>query len=251
MTYREVPPHPALRAYVDRLWAGAFAGGGPRRILPDGCIDVIVELGADAEVRVVGTMTRAAVIPPVEVRNVAVRFRPGGATPFLRTPAGALTDRSIDAGDLGLPWLATERFAGCTDLGAALEILHQLLLARLPAVDAPDRIVAHAVARLFGATPPSIAALGDELGWSRQHLARMFGVHVGVSPKHLGRVARLQRAVVAVQRGGDLAKAAVDAGYFDQAHMALDFRDLADLTPREARAGTGSILPIPSLLAGP
>jgi AraC-like DNA-binding protein len=252
--YREVAPHPALRAHVDRLWASAdaTADGAPSRILPDGCIDVIVDLDDDARVAVVGTMTRAVVLSPAAGRSVAVRFRPGGATPFLRTPAGELTDQSIAAGDVGLPWLPVDRFAELAELDAALAVLEELLLARLPSVAAPDPLVAHAVARLFAGGAPTIAALGEELGRSRQHLARMFGVHVGIAPKQLGRVARLQRAVAAVQRpGADLAAVAVETGYFDQAHMALDFRDLADLTPLEARAATGSILPIRSLFTPP
>jgi AraC-like DNA-binding protein len=75
--------------------------------------------------------------------------------------------------------------------------------------------------------------------------------HVGVSPKQIARVARLQRAVDELQRGRgvNLADAAVRLGYFDQAHMALDFRDLASVTPLIARASASSIFPIRSLFA--
>lgn len=256
--YREVPPHPALAAHVDRLWASASVAEdapGERRILPDGCVDVIVELADPTRIEIVGTMTRAVVVPPVApphvTRTVAVRFRPGGAPPFLRTAAGELTDLAVAAGDLALTWLSPDAFAGCASLDDGLGRLERALLARVTAIDAPHPMIAHAVGRLFAAAPPSIAELGTELGWTRQHLARMFGVHIGVSPKQLARVARLQRAVIAVQTGAELAAAAVDAGYFDQAHMALDFRDLADVTPLEAGSRPGSIVPIRSLFAPP
>jgi AraC-like DNA-binding protein len=49
--------------------------------------------------------------------------------------------------------------------------------------------------------------------------------------------------------GNGLADAALDLGYFDQAHMARDFHALAAVTPVEAAAGVGSIFPIRSLFA--
>jgi AraC-like DNA-binding protein len=261
MAYRELLPHPALRRFVDRFWIlTAAAGAEPRRILPDGCIDVIVDVDPDSDgfgrAAAVGTMTRAMLFHPrTRVCSAAVRFRPGGAAPFLRLSADELTDRVLDASDTGARWIA----AGAADAPAvplaAVAVLERRLLARLDAIVEPDRAIAHAVGRLFTAAPPSVDQLGREIGWSRQHLARRFRAEIGVGPKQLARVARLQRAVDRLQSGagGDLtlAGAAVDLGYFDQAHMARDFRELAGVAPRDVRAARGSIFPIRSLFATP
>jgi AraC-like DNA-binding protein len=259
MAYRELLPHPALRPFVDRFWIlTAAARAEPRRILPDGCIDVIVDVEPDSDgfghAAAVGTMTRAMLFHPrTRVCSAAVRFRPGGATPFLRIPAGELTDRVLDAVDAGARWLEAGAGNAPADPRGAVATLERRLLARLHAIAAPDRAVAHAIGRLFGAAPPPIAELGRELGWSRQHLARRFRAEIGVGPKQLARVARLQRAVDHLQRGAGgevtLAGAAVDLGYFDQAHMARDFRELAGVAPRDVRAARGSIFPIRSLFA--
>jgi AraC-like DNA-binding protein len=184
-----------------------------------------------------------------------VRFRPAGALPFLGVAARELTDRTVGCDELGARWLADAPFCEAAGVAEAVHSLQRLLLGRLAALARPDPVVAHAVASLFGPAPPSIEALGRETGWSRQHLARAFRLHVGVSPKQLARVARLQRAVADLQHGGGggghgLADAALRLGYFDQAHMARDFRALAGLTPAEARAAAGSIFPIHSLLDG-
>ncbi len=260
MAYREILPHLALRPFVDRFWIlTAAPGAEPRRILPDGCIDVIIDVDPDSEgfgqAVTVGTMTRATLFHPrTRVCSAAVRFRPGGAAPFLRLPADALTDRVLAAGDAGARWIALGAEAA-PDPSGAIAALEQRLLARLHATARPDRAVAHAIGRLFGAAPPSIDELGRDIGWTRQHLARRFRAEVGVGPKQLARVARLQRAVDQLQRDGaappSLAGAAVDLGYFDQAHMARDFRELAGLAPRDVRAARGSIFPIRSLFATP
>jgi|SRR5688572_3898667 len=272
MSYRELLPHPALRPHVDRLWQRTPEGESPgaaSRILPDGCIDILVDV-ASGEARVVGTMTRAVTYAPSSQSLVAVRFKPGCAAGFLRVPAEELTDRAVSARELGLRWLeplpASPRGhlvsvkAGASSQpggrewrsDAALAALEWQLLTRLDSLCARQE-VRYGARRLFAAQPPSVQELARELGQSRQQLARTFRRELGISPKQLGRVARLQRAIDHLQRGpsGSLAQQALELGYYDQAHMARDFRALAGITPAEAQRSAGSIFPIPSLWLEP
>jgi AraC-like DNA-binding protein len=277
MSYRELPPPPALRPFVDRFWArtpdaaegdpntlARPAAAAPSLILPDGCIDVLIDVRTGAA-RVVGTMTRA-VADPVTARSVlaAVRFKPGAARAFLRVPAADLTDRVVDADELGCSWLCAPPAPEASALAvqAVLGTLQRSLLERSAAA-ALQREVREATRRLFGDRAPAVDALARELGRSRQHLARQFREHVGVGPKEFARIARLQRAIAVVQRrvlqvsvapasvAPGLAGLAIELGYFDQAHMSRDFKDLAGLTPRAAREARGSIFPIPSLWLEP
>jgi AraC-like DNA-binding protein len=250
--YRERIPHRALQPFVDRFWTitpDPAVRAAPRCVLPDGCIDVMVDL-ADPGLLVVGTMTRALSVEAGALACLAaVRFRPGGAVPFLRIAAHELTDRSVEVGQLGLGWLEAAPLREPRDPAVVVGALERLLLERLAAVAAPDPLVAHAVRALFGPAPPSVEALARQVGWSRQHLRRVFRDQVGVGTKTLGRVARLQRAVDRLQRQRiGLAAAAAGLGYFDQAHMTRDFRDLVGVSPVEVRGGAGSIFPIRSLL---
>lgn len=251
MSYREIVPHPALRPFVDRLWISTGVRPGTQRILPDGCIDVLVHLADGGRAVIVGTMTQPFLTAGGAPRPIAaVRFRPGGAAPFLRLSAHEVTDLHVDAADLGQTWLCEPRE---TTVNAAVARLEQSLLARLSTVRSPEPLIAHAVGLLFGSDAPPVEALARRLGWTRQHLARAFRAHVGIGPKLLARVARVQRAIAAVQRGpgAALAETALDLGYFDEAHMALDFRELVGLTPGAVRAERGSIFPIRSLLDVP
>lgn len=255
--FREFAPHPALAPYVDRFWArssGPSANGGPLLILPDGCIDLIVDLSDGWNPFVVGAMTRATAFEPEpRTRLIGARFRPGGAIPFLNVAAHEITDHVVDSADVGLRWVASIPHAHHRQLAEAVRVLERLLFERLAATTPPNPKVAHVVATLFGSVAPSVETLAREIGWSRQHLRRVVRHHVGFGPMTLARVARLQRAADLLQRSGGrgLSIAALSSGYFDQAHMNRDFRELAGVTPLDAAASTGSIFPIRSLLGRP
>ncbi len=254
-TFWESAPHPALRPFVDRLWTRTVAEGAvpPLRILPDGCMDLLVDTTDPDNSIVVGTMTRATVFEPRRaVRLVSVRFRPGCAAPFLSVAADELTDGTEGLAAIGIRWLAPAQIAAQADPREGVRALERALLARLTRIAPPDRTVAYAVAALSGPAAPSIASVARQIGWTRQHFGRFFRQHVGVGPKQFARVARLQRAVDQLQRTqhGCLADAAVSLGYFDQAHMNRDFHELAGVSPRTMAAAGGSIFPIRSLFGG-
>jgi AraC-like DNA-binding protein len=255
MTYREILPHPALRAWVDRFWlrvpdpSEVKGAVGPDCVLPDGCVDVLIELEPRA-VHVVGTMTRALWVDVRRLSMAAVRFRPGAAAALLGVAAHELTDRRVPLGDLGSSWLLPRTW----DAGSpreAVALLEASLLARLDRVRLRPE-VARAVQLCFGAPPPSVAVLASEVGWTRQRLTRVLLEEVGISTKQLLRVARLQRAVDQLQRfpSASLAQAAAGLGYTDQAHMCRDFRELVGSSPAAVRAAPHTIFPIRSLLGG-
>jgi hypothetical protein len=130
VSYRERAPHPALGPFVDRFWTSGPEAPALRRILPDGCLDLIVNLREGRAV-VVGAMTTAVTVQPRPGTEVAaVRFRPGGAFPFVRLPLVELTDRMVDAGALGLPW--AQALATAPSAAVGLGLLVRSFVGRLP-----------------------------------------------------------------------------------------------------------------------
>jgi methylphosphotriester-DNA--protein-cysteine methyltransferase len=61
---------------------------------------------------------------------------------------------------------------------------------------------------------------------------------LGVSPKQFERLERFHRALSAVvtQDAAPLAQTALDAGYCDQSHLALDARQLGGASVREMKS---------------
>jgi AraC-like DNA-binding protein len=258
LPYTEIAPPADLAPYVDRLWLRTTLRAPERvhRVLPDGCVDIIVDAGRGAAA-VVGPMTRAIEIAGDPADQVAVRFKPGTAAALTGCGLAELTDASVDLAALGLAGALADRVAGAAVGGSVPRLparipLSALSHARLSALvgwlrqqlaDAvpPDPRIARAVA-LLSTDEARVDDVADALGMTRQHLARGFRREVGITPKQLARIARMQRAAAALRRGGDLARLAAELGYFDQSHLSRELHDLAGVTPAALAAERPTVL---------
>jgi AraC-like DNA-binding protein len=178
-------------------------------------------------------------------RVVGVQFAAGGAFPFFRMPMSELEDASFDMSDLWgadagwvrervlsaqTPRPMLEELAACLEerlrvsgsrhKGSVSENLHPAVVymaGELDICDAPGRV--HRVT--------------EKIGMSQRRVAQLFHEQVGVSPKTFHRVRRFQHTLArlrGVQRA-DWADLAVACGYYDQAHLSRDFRQIAGMTP--------------------
>ena len=86
----------------------------------------------------------------------------------------------------------------------------------------------------------TISELAAELGWSHRRLIARYRDAVGLPPKLVSRIVRFERlaALTASEPVIDWADAALDCGFYDQAHLARDVRELAGITATELRAQT-------------
>jgi AraC-like DNA-binding protein len=209
-------------------------------------MDVIVsfrEAGAEPEAPMaVGTMTRALVLDADDAPRsyVGVRFRPARAAAFLALPASEITDLRVPLGDL---WHDADALREALAEGAnglaRVRAFDRVLTARLARGAMPDdqRDVDEAVRRIVAAGGSlGITRLAPSLGVSRQHLARRFAQLVGVSPKVFARVVRLGRVVERVRAVApgeriNWSMLALELGYYDQAHLVDEFREMTGLTP--------------------
>jgi AraC-like DNA-binding protein len=233
---KEYPPPAALACFVECFWRRSGdeldLRRPPERILPDGCLDIVV--GPDQAI-VVGAMTRPLVVPPAEgAGQIGVRFRPGMAAAFLRIPAAALTD---DSAPLEAVWRDGNEVADYvgSSLGTeqAIPRLAETLTSRLSRIATvpPDLLTAIDRIRARGGRV-DVSRLAASLGVTRQHLARRFAAHVGVTPKTFCRVVRLWQVLRSTNGGRvNWAGLAADLGYSDQSHLVTEFRALTGLTP--------------------
>ena len=156
-------------------------------------------------------------------------------------PMGELAGGGADLADLLGPAATelAERLYEAPDWPARFALLERFIAARVH--DAPPATpeLEWAWGRLLasdGAVP--VGSLAREIGWSRRHLAARFREHLGLPPKPLARILRFERAAARLRAGAALADAALDSGYYDQAHFNRDFRAFAGVTPTEYRVAS-------------
>jgi AraC-like DNA-binding protein len=169
---------------------------------------------------------------------MGVHFKPGGAFPFLRAPAGELADRHVDLETLWGPPAAElrERLCAAATPGERFGLMEGALAAHLfrplehhgavpRALDAFER-------RDAGTTVRDVAR---RVGLSQRRLIQVFSAEVGMTPKLFCRVRRFQRALAQVRltAAPEWAGLAAACGYFDQSHLIRDFRAFSGLNPTD------------------
>ncbi|WP_248964084.1 AraC family transcriptional regulator [Sphaerisporangium perillae] len=175
--------------------------------------------------------------------GVQLALSPLGARALLGLPAGPLRNVDVDATAV-LGSVANElhdRLNAAPDWGRRFAILDELLLRQADL----DRVVPAEVVRAWrlllssGGRMP-VGDLAHEVGWSTRHLRARFTAEIGLTPKAAARVIRFDRARRKLQHLAGagmsvpcLADLAAECGYYDQAHLAREFRDLAGCPPTQ------------------
>jgi AraC-like DNA-binding protein len=228
--YREFAPDVAFRTEIHCLWVSVASPSEaePVAVLPDGCTDLVWQSGVGAFVAGPDTGPAPAARPPGTV-FVGARFRPGAGGAALGVPLSELLDQRVDAADL--PAVAAARLPGSLAPAEAMRRV-ATIAASLVTERPPDLLVLEAVRRL-GATGPRADQVAASLDVSERQLRRRCQAAIGYGPATLARILRFRRFLSRVDAGpaGDLAGAAAEAGYADQAHLSRESTRLAGLTP--------------------
>jgi AraC-like DNA-binding protein len=255
-------PAPPLRPFVEWYAGYRQAGVAPARHrgLPSPALTFILTLddpvvvAAHADPRqppeeyttlVGGLQTAPALITHAGRQSgVQLGLTPLGARALLGMPAGELANIDVDASVVlgGFAAELRERIAGQATwpgrFGVLDAVLSEAMLAGRAAAVRPE--VAYAWRRLRamnGAMP--ISELAAETGWTARYLNARFGTETGLSPKEAARVFRFTAAreriaqTVVSGTGHSLAELAAECGYYDQAHLAREFRALAGCPPTQ------------------
>lgn len=174
-----------------------------------------------------------------------IRFRYGGFRPFMSSPAVTLRNQIIPAGRVfgkGVAELEAVLNSLCWDEDRMAAALSSFLRKRLPAPDPAVELNVGLAEKLVEQVKHdkairSVNDLAHSAGLGVRAVQRIFREYVGASPKWVIRRFRLHEIVEILNSGKqpDWAQAALELGYFDQAHLINDFKAVVGESPTQYR----------------
>jgi AraC-like DNA-binding protein len=264
MIYLELKPAAPLDRFIRALWYTNAPQVGHRqeRVLPSGCVQVILNLERDflfdcpegqprrrvSPALIVGARSVYEIIDSSDLADlIGIVFEPGGFSAFARDAAHLFSNRFVPLEDVwGSPArMLRDRLREISGAHQRIRCLEQFLLhnfaARLPSDNLlRPRIVEFALDQ-FDRAPGGVPVreVARSTGWSERRFSQIFREEVGLTPKVWCRIQRFQRTVRQLHAGVEIpwSELALDCGYYDQSHFANEFRAFSgiDATAYSAR----------------
>lgn len=257
MDYQTYTPHADLESIINCYWSLEVPAGtdAPKqRIVADGCIEMAFILGDDIKrytsdtefvlqprAMVLGHTIAPFYIEPVgRVNTFAIRFYPYGFANFIDQPLKAMANKETPLADLFGTAVAHDLQQQMIDAATHQErigVIEKFLRSRLSTEGTIDQIVKSTVDALLqtkGSVP--IKTLLQEDQAKRRQLERKFIQQIGISPKQLGKVIRMQTALkrlLSKEADESLTDIAYESAYYDQAHFIKDFKEFIGTSPGE------------------
>lgn len=256
MNYQTFQPHSDLESLISCYWTlevPAQFATQRQRIIPDGTIEMAFILGDDIKRYTSGDefiiQPRAMVLgqtiepfyiePTGYVNTFAIRFYPYGFANFISMPIKNLANKETPIELIFGEKTANElkqKIKEAANSSERIQIIENFLLDKLNEETTIDTIVKTTIDALLATNGnASIGAILKEDLSKRRQLERNFIKQIGVSPKQLGKVIRLQTALKMLlnKKAENLTDIAYKSEYFDQAHFIKDFKEFTGINPKE------------------
>ena len=203
---------------------------------------LIVRRGGHADLKVAASIAGLR-SGPVDIvhdgsqRGVQIELTPRGARALLGLPAAALAE-----GVWTLEEVAgrrarelTGQLAGAAGRAGQARVVETVLAGWAVDTGYPAAVDAfwRRLTSCAGCVP--VTSIADQIGLSRRHMSQLVRAELGLTPKQAARILRFGQARRCLRTGRtrSLAETAAVCGYFDQAHLANDWKQLGGCTPRE------------------
>jgi AraC-like DNA-binding protein len=241
----EYKPDKALIKYIDAYWTtstDSFHAPAPIKVYPDGCSELVVNLGKNT-LYLNGTV---AIKPGViylggtqrglinyttmpDSRFYGIRFKPGGFGAFFRMPLYEATGQFIELSLKELTFLSNCETPEVTSALANAFFLQRLSLKS-------DRIfpITEDLYLTNGTITIDDLAKRHSIGF--RSLERLFKNNVGLAPKELSKIIRFQSVLKRLKDKNfddDLLRLAFEMGYYDQSHLTNEIKAFTGHTPSQ------------------
>jgi AraC-like DNA-binding protein len=255
MEYKTWAPNLSLAHFIKCFWtleAPANVSQERQRIVPDGCMEMIFHYGdlfyqyledgtkvTQPRSFVFGQITKPLEIGPSGKTGViAARFHPDGFIPFSTMEIKAMDNCAVSLWELyGEQGNVLEQdVLSSTATAERIEKIEIFLLSKLRSPKGIDALAKSSVDLLLQSKGQvTIDSLAEQLKSNRRQLERKFVTTIGLSPKQLSKIVRLQSTLKMIEQKNfkSLTALAHEGGYFDQAHFIKDFKEFTGLSPKQ------------------
>lgn len=255
MNYKTYQPNSVVAPFVKCYWtfeAPKESEVKRQRIVPDGCMEMIFHSGdlfnqylsngssiLQPRCFVFGQITQALDIEPTgETGIFAVRFSPEGFVPFATLSISSMKNRAVSLAELfGEEGLILERdVLTSQSVSDKIRIVETFLFKKLTSSELIDNIARSCVELIYQLKGQlSVDELSGHMNLNRRQLERKFSALIGLSPKQLFKIIRLQSTLklLANNQFTSLTSLAHQGDYYDQAHFIKDFKEFTGISPRQ------------------
>ncbi|MEI7026970.1 AraC family transcriptional regulator [Paenibacillus sp. y28] len=233
-------PSAQLSPFVKHYWIVSWdlSGEEPHAqdVVPNPCVNLVIE--AQRSGIYGAASSKYTKILEGTGHAFGVKFRPGGFYPFLQSPLSRLTDQSLALSDIFGPGAEAEaqQIRSAPSPDAMIALAEALLQSKLPEPDETVQYINTMIDRIQEDRHITrVEHICQQFSLNIRRLQRLFNQYVGVSPKWVIQLYRLQNAAEAldldrVHAGPGLS---ADLGYYDQSHFIRDFKTVIGKTPEE------------------
>jgi AraC-like DNA-binding protein len=233
-------PSEDLAFFVKHYWVVSWdlTGQEPywQEVVPNPCVNWVVDKGRTAFYG--AAKTKYSHLLTDKGCVFGVKFRPGGFYPFIKQPVSGLTNCPMPVENVFGTGAATGE---CDILSQAneeqmVELAESLLRTKLPEKDETITLINRIIDRI--AEDRELVKVDEicrDFDFNKRKLQRLFDQYVGVSPKWVIKLYRLQNAAETMDNGGsrDWTRLSMNLGYYDQSHFIKDFKATIGKTPDE------------------
>lgn len=255
MNYQTYEPCESLKTLVSCYWTLESPKeeiAEKQTIVPDGCMEMIFHYGdlyrqyspdgnsiIQPRCFVIGQLTQALEIEPTGATGIfSVRFQPNGFFPFAAVSIKEMANTAVPLVQLfGNTGAAMEpAILNVQTTSERIQLIEKFLLNQLKDTVIIDHIVTSVVDIILSANGQlPIEEIAQQSKVNRRQLERRFATAIGLRPKQLSKIIRLQTMlkILLNKQFTSLTDLAYTGQYYDQAHFIRDFKELTGFTPKE------------------
>jgi AraC-like DNA-binding protein len=254
MNYSEHKPHPSLKDYIDHIAFNSYGIEDDNLdpcIVPDCMTEIVFNFGREYKRKtinstdfvtikgshIIGVKSQPHILlENAEMETISIRVKPARLSFFTKIPMNELTDSAVPATDVfGKEiFIIEDKLKLAKDNINKVEIITKFLSDKLLSNYKQSEAVE--ILSSMYKTPENNILRKNSLSKTMYYkkLERLFSDIVGISPKLVGRIIRINYAIERKLKDNSLSfsELAYISGYFDQSHFIKDFIDLSNKTPK-------------------